>query len=547
MKRLTMYLLLLCTMFTLTASTPQITIVLVIDQCAYRVLEKVRPFLKKGLRFFLDEGVCYSNAYVPYAWPATATGHASLSSGTLPSMHGIVNNEWCTPDGTRVDCDNDSAERAAVFGPQGLQPYGKSSHHLMVDTLSDQLMLQKQAHKHYTVCSVGLKSRATICTAGKTGKAIWFDERTGLFTSSKAYFNTLPQWIRTFNQRHPIRPYTWTLRHQCLPAAYRFPGIDNYRGCRKPASLIGKTLGLKPTEKKPYADILLSPKGNQLVLDCALSCIDAHFCKENNDEKLFMWVLLGSLDKLGHTYGSNTIEVIDMLYHLDYQIKRFMDCVNNKTRKRNILWALTSDHGIAPSPEQMQCDGYSSARRIMGPPIVSALNAALKQTFALDDIALHMDGTYLYVRQDKIDALDKKKQRAVNAFITAFVQNQEGIKKVWRFKELERAYYPESSIEHLYKNQLYAGRSGSFIVQALPYNMITDRAEGISHNSPYNYNTHIPLIIYQRAEHQRKVIDDRVYNTQLAPTLAYLLDVPKPSACTTNILPGIIYKEDCCF
>ena len=65
---------------------------------------------------------------------------------------------------------------------------------------------------------------------------------------------------------------------------------------------------------------------------------------------MLLWILPSSLDKLGHDYGSNSIETVDMLYHLDRQIKKFMDFVNDKTRKRNILWVVTSDHGIAPTP-----------------------------------------------------------------------------------------------------------------------------------------------------------------------------------------------------
>lgn len=77
--------------------------------------------------------------------------------------------------------------------------------------------------------------------------------------------------------------------------------------------------------------------------------------------------------------------------------------------------------------------------------------------------------------------------------------------------------------------------------------MISEGAVGTCHHTPYNYDTHIPIIIYQRAFHQRKVIDEKVYNTQLAPTLAHILEVPRPSACTADVLPGIIVKEDCCF
>ena len=208
----------------LNAQAPDLTIILVIDQCTYRNLHKVRPYLKRGLRFLLDEGIYYTNAHTPYAWPATGPGHASLNTGTLPKTHGIISNAWFTPEGKKVACDDDNRPQSAVFGPKGLQPYGKSAHYLMVDGISDQLILNKQRHKEYTVCSVSLKSRSAICAANKLGKAIWFDHTTGMFTSSKAYFDQLPQWIRTFNAKHRPSPFTWHLAHTCMPVAYQFKG-----------------------------------------------------------------------------------------------------------------------------------------------------------------------------------------------------------------------------------------------------------------------------------------------------------------------------------
>ena len=175
-----------------TAQPPQLTIVIVIDQCAYRNLDKVRPFLRGGLRFLCDEGIFYTHIYVPYAWPATGPGHTTLNTGTLPKTHGIINNAWMNENGQRVNCDDDDSQQAAVLGLHGVQSYGKSPHNIMVDGLSDQLVLQDQQHKNYQVWSISLKSRSAITTANKLGKAIWFDTTTGSFTSSKAYFNKLP-------------------------------------------------------------------------------------------------------------------------------------------------------------------------------------------------------------------------------------------------------------------------------------------------------------------------------------------------------------------
>ena len=313
------------------------------------------------------------------------------------------------------------------------------------------------------------------------------------------------------------------------------------------SSLIGKTIGINQSHPKPYRIWSTTPAANQIVFDCALACIDAYFCKHQHDNKMLLWVLPSAMDKLGHDYGPDSLEVIDMLYHLDRQIKTFIDCVNTKTQKRKVLWVLTTDHGMCPLPEQMHKDGYKDAHRIMGPELVTQLNAHLHAQFGLSNIALHFHGMKLYVNEAALHALEKKERKLVKREIKRFISSQPGIKAVWSLKALQKACFQPNSLELLYQNQLFAGRTSSFITQTYPYSFITNHPKGSSHRSPYNYDTHIPLVIYQRAHHQRKVIEEKVFNTQLAPTLAHILDVPKPSACMTEVLPGIIFKEDPCF
>ncbi len=527
---------------------PQLTIVMVIDQLACRNLEKVGPYLKGGLRFLLDEGLRYTQAHTPYASPSTGPGHATLNTGVLPKTHGIINNTWGDND-NQNNCDDGRKEEDAVFGPNGMQPYGKSARYIMVDGLSDQLILQTQQHKNYTVCALSLKSHSAICAANKMGKAIWFDPQTGMMTSSKAYFNELPTWLQTFNQkkRPGHKPYTWHLYHKCLPAAYKFKHTHNYKGTYLSQSVIGKTFHPNRSAQEPFKEFMMTPAANQLIFDAALACLDAYFCKDNPDEKLFLWVLPSGLDLAGHLCGPNSIEYLDILYHLDRQIKKFIDCVNAKTRKRNILWALVSDHGIAPVPEQIQEDGYHAAYRIMSADIVKQLNEKVQAEFDLTPVISSFNGSGIYLNKALLNTVDKKKCKKIKHTIISYLEAQRGIKKVWTFKQLATSCLEPGTIESFYQNQLFKGRSGDLIVQVYPYCMISEHTHGACHNSPYNYDTHIPIIIYQRACYQRKIINDKVYNTQFAPTLAHILEIPRPSACTADVLPGVIVKEDCCF
>ena len=70
-----------------------------------------------------------------------------------------------------------------------------------------------------------------------------------------------------------------------------------------------------------------TPAANQLLLDLALHTIKTHVTRKSCQEML-LWVCLSPLDMIGHEYGPQSREAIDMIYHLDCQIERFMDCVS---------------------------------------------------------------------------------------------------------------------------------------------------------------------------------------------------------------------------
>ena len=58
----------------------------------------------------------------------------------MPAEHGIITNSWLSKTGKEIDCDEDSQERAGVFGVTDPKAPGRSPSKIMVDNLSDQLI-----------------------------------------------------------------------------------------------------------------------------------------------------------------------------------------------------------------------------------------------------------------------------------------------------------------------------------------------------------------------------------------------------------------------
>jgi len=518
----------------LCAKPPRLTIIFIIDQLPHQTLTKLYPHLRGGIKFFMDNGVTYTNAYVPHGRPTTATAHTGLNTGTYAKDHGIIDNQWFNhKTGNFINSDDDTADKAAVFSPQGTYDYGKSSQYIMVDGISDQFVLQSKPNTPHHATSIALKSRSAIGTANKLGKGIWFDDKAGFFTSSKAYFDKLPDWLQTFNKEKKINqlsPFHWKPAYPFSPTAYNFNRISNYN-----YAIQSKSLAKYPV---PCPLFTQTPQANKLVLDLAQEYIKMYMQQKPNNH-LLLWVCLGSLDILSHKYGPESLEVIDMLYHLDQQIKHFMEHIQKTVDSSDTLFALTSDHGTCPIIELLQQEGITFARRINQQQFIDKLNNYIKNRYNVTDFVKALQLPNLYLDQSALHSFPAETQKLIIADLKKFLQQQTGIKQVWTYDELEHAYFSEQEIENYFKKQLFFGRSGSLIIQVYPYVQIRPSEKGTDHLTPYGYDTHVPLILYQQGKFENKKIVERVWILQLANTLAEILAIPKPSASTFEVLPKL--------
>ncbi len=299
------------------SNTPKITVVMVIDQFANHYIKKLKPHFKYAFKDLLERGIVYTKAFHPHAGPATATGHTALNTGTFAKKHGVSSNKW--PDKNNQNKQYEINKNNIVSGEN-----------IMVDGLSDQFILSKKPNEIKKAFCLSLKSRAAVGMASQKGKAVWFDEITGNFTTSKSYFKNKPKWIKNFNKKKKLsklKEIFWTPCYPLNSKHYNFKDISNYKHTRFPKSFISTKIKIDKKLKEPFELFCKTPYANQILLDLAKECINSNLKKKN--EQMLLWVSLSSLDPLGHSFGPQSMEVTDMIYHLDKQIKNFINFVNN--------------------------------------------------------------------------------------------------------------------------------------------------------------------------------------------------------------------------
>lgn len=525
------------------AQPPKITVVFVVDQLSAHYLEKTGPYLQGGIGSLMNQGVYYTNAFYDASPPSTAHGHTLLTTGTYGAMHGIIGNWWRTKDLKRVVCDNDTQERAAVFAPDGTTtlPFGRSAVNMQVDNLSDQLMMHSYPHARNTVWSLSMKSRAAILMAGHMGKAAWLNDAEGArgYTSSKAYVKKLPQWMIDFNKKMDFttkKTVTWKPFYELCSKPYLFDDAGNYTAARhKP--FINRTHDL--TQKKGFEQIYAkSPQATIDFFKLATECVNATYKKDKN-ERFILWLNIASLDKVAHAFGCLSREALDTLYHIDDQIKHFMNFIYTKAPKEEVLFVLTGDHGGQPIPEVLTQRGYPLARRYVASELIEAMNKLVEEKHGIKKLVQYFLAPQFYLDMPQLKHLNEAQKQHVMNTLKDYLISLPGFRKSWTFDELEKTIFEPYDLDQLIKKELYQGRSGQLFYTTDPYTTIYKGKNGATHGTPYAYDTRVPLIFHQAGKFKPRQVAANRSMTQLSVTLANLLGVPRPSASVATVLPEI--------
>ena len=91
-----------------------------------------------------------------------------------------------------------------------------------------------------------------------------------------------------------------------------------------------------------------------------------------------------------------------MLYHIDRQLKSFINAIETEFGAENCLWALTADHGSMPIPERLQAQGRLKAQRLDSTALQKDLNRALYQKYNVKNLITTILGSHIYLHPGKV-------------------------------------------------------------------------------------------------------------------------------------------------
>jgi len=152
---------------------PKLVIGIVIDQMRYDYLYRFYDqYGENGFKRLMNQGMNFTYAQYNYVPTYTATGHASIYTGTTPYYHGIISNDWYDRfQKKELYCVSDT--NYSTVGANDAS--GRMSpKNLKTSTIGDQLQMSNNGLSR--VFSVSIKDRAAILPGGHMADAAyWYD------------------------------------------------------------------------------------------------------------------------------------------------------------------------------------------------------------------------------------------------------------------------------------------------------------------------------------------------------------------------------------
>lgn len=506
---------------------PKLVVLLVVDQMRGDYVDKFQGQWTGGLKRMVNEGAWFREAAYPYAATETCVGHSTISTGAFPTTHGMVANAWWDRETQKmVTCTLDPKATNIAYGGAST-PQGDSAWRMRIPAFAEELRFQSGGATR--VVTFSLKARAAITMAGHKGDAVTWFENGSWITSS--VFGTMP-FVESFAKAHPMQAdwgKTWTpsLSQNSYLYDERATGAvaPGGWGLTFPHPLRGNPDSSGPDgafyaqwSTSPYADTYLTKMAEEAVVQLGLG---------QSGGTDFLGISYSSVDYVGHAFGPRSWEIQDVLIRLDQDLDELFKHLDAKVGRGNYVVALSADHGVVPTPEDMQKTG-ADAGVVHVPEISEKVEKALESLNYAKPAIARVAGTEIYLSPGIYERL-KGDPAAIRAVLDA-IRSVPGVAEVYRAEEVQDRPATQSPIRMAEATGYFPGRSGDLLIVPKPYYLVAwsapgkPRDFGTGHGTPYYYDQHVPVLLMGWGIEHGEYFGG-VTPADIAPTLAALCGV----------------------
>lgn len=529
---------------------PRLAVLVVFDQMRGDYLVRWRDlFEKDGFRRLTDGGAWYQDCHYPYANTMTGPGHATISTGCSPDVHGIVANDWYDLAEHRPAYCVGSPRHEQVPPPTkpGKAKGSAAPTRLLAPTIADALKLA--THGKGKVVALSLKDRASVLPGGASKPdAVYWVDREGRLVTSTYYRASVHPWARQLNSSGLAMKWMgkkWERLRKDLDYD-KHAGPDDAEGEADKAPFT-RTFphlldGGPKKDKSVYLGALAtSPFGNDLLLEAVRRAVEGEKLGRG-DEPDFLSISFSSNDLVGHAWGPDSHEVLDITLRSDLIVRDLLKMLDDKVGKGNYVLVLTADHGICPLPEASSKKGRD-AKRISPKLLFGSAQAMLDRKWPAKGgeeggpWIESAGSTMVYFSRPELKSRGVKLEDAARE-LAKWLPTQPGIQAAYTAEQMKGKLPPKDQLARQVQRSFYPARSGDVLFASKPYYLIGSYRTGTNHGTPHPYDTHAPLVVYG-AGVKPGVRKERVSPEAAAVILAAGLGIKPPAKAAVKVPAGL--------
>jgi predicted AlkP superfamily pyrophosphatase or phosphodiesterase len=509
---------------------PKLIVGIVVSQMRYDYIQRFWDKLdENGIKLLSNRGTVCRNTSFNYLFSQQGVGHASISTGTTPSDHGIVGKEWYLYLQDKIEGSTEDQLQKAVGGDVDNGHY--SPKNLMCTTFSDELRLSNNFRSK--VYSVSMEPASGIFSGGHTANSsYWFDPRTGNWITSTYYTDSLPRWANDFNAKQFPSIYlkeTWNTLYPIEQYTESLPDKNKYETGLKGQVTFPYLLEELSEIKRNKLDFSLlnkTPFGNTYTRDFAVNLIINEQLGADDITDV-LTVCFTSLENIGNLFGPNSVEVEDAFLRLDKELAHFLRFIEEQVGKENTLIYLTSDHGVAQVPSYLS-DHKIPAGYFNQNGAISLLISALNNIYGKGDWIRAYHAQQIYLNHTLIED-SKLPLIQMQEFVAQFMLQFSGVANTVTSHTMQTANFTEGVYRKI-QNSFNQKRSGDIIIN-LKAGWVEKSEASTGGTSSYSYDSRVPLIWYGWKV-GRGSISREVDIIDIAPTISTFLNITYPNSCT---------------
>lgn len=518
------------------AERPRLVVNIVVSSMRADDIERYSTNLSQGgLRRLMNEGAYFADASFDYMQTTTPVSLATLSTGAMPSTHGVVADSWFDyVTNQRKYLVKDDKEYSVNYS-SGSGDY--SPRQLIAQTLSDALIEQ---HPDSRIATIAVEPLSAIVMAGHAGEVYWMERNKSHWTTSSYYTDKLPEWIEKYNEGELNQAYLMERWNALLPYDnYINSQVSHIEGLHSNNNKRIEFIGKAPSSSKRkqgtiniYENMAYTPAGNSAMIAFAKQIVAK--CQMGKDEVPdILNIVLDTPRMISSHFGPESVEYEDMIYRLDRDLEDFITFLLAQVKSpEQVVITLCSDHGTSPSynsPKGEKERFNTMQAEVITNAFIGAQHGNGQWVLGYIDRAIYLNHNLIYEKGLSLAKLQHD--------VATFMMQLRGVAHAVSAEAMCGSYFG-SGYGRKIQNGFYPRRSGDVIINLMPDWIEERSAVRSTSGSMYLYDRSVPLIFFGGGI---KPIchNQQVDMTAVATSLAYIIGINPPSAAEGEVLETI--------